>query len=144
MQREEYKIKIRRVGERRELFDQIRGRWVVVTPEEHVRQIFIKHLICKLSYPATHIAVESHFRFANGRSQRCDIIVYDSVLRPFMVVECKAQSVKIDSSVASQATRYNAEIGARYIALTNLDRTLCFSCEDGGQYRPHAALPSWE
>lgn len=142
MQTIDYKINTRTVNGQKELFDRLRGRWVVITPEEHVRQIFIKHLISREGYPASHIAVESHFRFENGRSQRCDIIVYDSKLKPFMVVECKAQSVEITQAVALQASRYNAKIGASYILLTNLERTHCFAFS-GESYSPVAQIPRW-
>ncbi len=144
MQNRDYKIETRLREGTQELFDPQRKKWVVATPEEIVRQLFIKHLICKELYPASHIAIEHGFRFANGKQQRCDVLVYDSKAKPFMVVECKRQTVKIDQSVATQATRYNANIGAKYIVLTNLERTLCFTLEANGSYACIASLPKWE
>lgn len=144
MQNHDYKINCRTLSGKIELFDKIRGIWVVATPEERVRQLFIRHLICNVGYPASHIAVEHGFKFANGKSQRCDIVVFDSKLKPFMVVECKAQSVKISPQTAQQATRYNANIGASYITLTNIERTLCFAHNSEGGYSNLASLPKWE
>lgn len=144
MQNQDYKINCRPSGDKTELFDRIRGIWVVATPEEKVRQLFVRHLICNIGYPASHIAVEHGFKFDNGKCQRCDIVVFDSKLQPFMVVECKAQSVAISAQTASQATRYNANIGAKYITLTNIDRTLCFIKEPSEQYKNIASLPKWE
>lgn len=100
------------------IFDRIRKQWVVLQPEEWVRQ----HVLCFLTqdkhYPGGLIAVESGFTF-QGRPYRADIIVHNNQGAPIMMVECKAPEVHIDQRVFDQVARYNRVIRAEYLYVTN-------------------------
>lgn len=104
---------------KKDVFDIVRKKWVVLTPEEEVRQSFIHYMINSLNIPLTHIGVEKSFIFENGKPQRVDIIAYDSKGIPYILIECKAPSIKINKEIFSQATRYNSYVKARYIIITN-------------------------
>lgn len=101
------------------VFDPARKAWVALTPEERVRQYFINYLTQYLCVPLTHISVEQAFSFANGKPQRADIVIYSPDATPFMLIECKAPSVKLTEDTFTQATRYNAIIRATHIVITN-------------------------
>ena len=96
----------------------MRQKWVVMTPEEHVRQVFILYLLNVKGFPLSHLSVE-HAVTVNGMTQRYDLVVFDDELQPYMVVECKAPHVKLSQQVADQAARYNAVLRAPIVCVTN-------------------------
>lgn len=100
------------------IFDVIRKKYIVLTPEEWVRQHFIHFLINSYKYPKSLMKVESGLKY-NNLQKRSDIQVYTRKGHPFLVVECKASNVKLDSKVIDQAALYNKSIGADYIIVTN-------------------------
>lgn len=130
-------------SKRETVFDIVRKGWVALTPEEYVRQSFIHYMISALGVPVTHISVEQSFLFDNGKPQRADIVVYDSVLQPYILIECKASSVKITSEIFTQATRYNAYIKARYIVITNGLNHYCLSTENFIDYSYEKNIPHY-
>ena len=103
---------------KRKIFDSIRKKRVALTPEEWVRQNFIMFLTQDKGYPASLIAVESLVHI-NGLSQRADIVVYNNLRQPVLVVECKAPSVKISKEVFEQVSRYNIQLKTKLICVTN-------------------------
>lgn len=113
-----YTLKIRERGSQQEVFDPVRQKWVALTPEERVRQIFILYLLNVKEFPLSHLSVE-HAVTVNGMTQRYDLVVFDDELKPHMVVECKAPHVKLTQQVADQAARYNAVLRAPLICVTN-------------------------
>lgn len=100
------------------IFDEIRRKWVVVTPEEFVRQHIVKMLICNFGYPQSYIALEKKVEVA-GRSLRFDALVYDKCLQPLMIIECKAPTITLTQSVFDQIWNYNLQICAPYFVVTN-------------------------
>ena len=88
------------------IFDSIRKRYVVLTPEEWVRQHFIHFLIERKGYPAQLIAVEKEIQVC-GMKRRFDIVCYDRQATPYLIVECKAPSVSLSQVVFDQAFQYN-------------------------------------
>ena len=96
----------------------MRQKWVVMTPEEHVRQVFILYLLNVKGFPLSHLSVE-HAVTVNGMTQRYDLVVFDDELQPYMVVECKAPYVKLTQQVVEQAGRYNAVLRAPLVCVTN-------------------------
>ena len=100
------------------IWDALRQKWLVLTPEEWVRQHVISWLIERKGVPALRILQEFPVNI-NGQHQRADIVVMDESAKPNILVECKAAGVVIDHEVVMQAIRYNAVVGARYILLTN-------------------------
>jgi len=100
------------------LFDPARGKWVMQTPEEQVRQLWIHHLIQNKHISKSKIAVEKGVPW-NKTVIRFDICVYNEQLQPEVLIECKAPSVKINTPVLEQLLKYNLSLGARQFIITN-------------------------
>jgi hypothetical protein len=100
------------------IFDSIRKKHLVLTPEEWVRQHFINYLVASLRYPKSLIKIEGGLIY-NKLSKRTDIVVFDRTGHPWMVVECKSPDLKINQDVVRQASMYNASLKAKYIVVTN-------------------------
>ena len=113
-----YSLKIRENDSQQEVFDPVRQKWVVMTPEERVRQVFILYLLNVKGFPLSHLSVE-HAVTVNGMTQRYDLVVFDDALQPYMVVECKAPHVKLTQKVVEQAARYNSILKAPLLCVTN-------------------------
>lgn len=113
-----YTLKIRENDSRQEIFDPVRRKWVALTPEERVRQIFILYLLNVKGFPLSHLSVE-HAVTVNGMTQRYDLVVFGDDLKPYLVVECKAPQVKLTQSVVEQAGRYNSTLRAPLLCITN-------------------------
>lgn len=124
---------------RTEVFDQIRGRWLVLTPEEWVRRHVVGYLLSHCNIMPQQI-VEEYPVAINGMSQRADIVVLGNKEEHLLVVECKEPNVKIDNDVLSQVVRYNSVLGCRYIVMTNGIDSYCYCCEDG-KYIPIDHFP---
>lgn len=100
------------------IFDGIRKKYIVLTPEEWVRQHFIHYLINEKKYPRSLMRIEGGLRY-NALQKRSDIVVYDVKGLPWLVVECKAPHEPISQATVHQASVYNATLKAPYIAVTN-------------------------
>lgn len=100
------------------IFDAIRKKWILLTPEEWVRQNFINYLITEKKYPATLIGVEKEIQLGELR-KRFDILVYDITHQPWLMVECKAMDVPLDETVLQQLLRYNISLPVQYLVITN-------------------------
>ena len=120
-----YSLKIRENDSRKEVFDPVRQKWVMMTPEEHVRQVFILYLLNIKQLPISHLSVE-HAVSVNGMTQRYDLVVFGDDLTPWMMVECKAPHVKLTQKVADQAARYNAVLHAPLLCVTNGVKKMVF------------------
>lgn len=105
------------------LFDIVRKKHVAATPEERVRQLFLRYLIEQKNFPRAWLAVEASLS-VNRLLKRCDILVYKEGV-PVMIAECKSPLVKIDQSVLEQAARYNLTLKVPYLVVTNGLITLC-------------------
>jgi hypothetical protein len=108
------------------IFDIIRKRFLVLTPEEWVRQHFVNYIITDLKYPRALIKIETGLIY-NKLSKRSDIIVYNRDGLPWMVIECKAPDQKLSQQTLEQVTMYNASMKAKYIVVTNGLQHFC--CE---------------
>ncbi len=113
-----YNYNIKLEEQRKLIFDSIRKKFVVLTPEEWVRQNFISYLIENKNYPKGLIAVEKKVD-VNRMPQRSDIVLYNSKGLPLMIVECKASSVKITQDTFDQVARYNMRLQVPYLVVTN-------------------------
>jgi hypothetical protein len=109
--------KVKEEAGKRLIFDEVRRIWVILTPEEWVRQNFIQYLVKEKQYPASVMAVEKMIRLGEMR-KRCDIVIYQHA-RPWMIVECKEMNVPLNDTVASQVFRYNITLDVRYLIVTN-------------------------
>ena len=88
------------------MFDPLRRRWIKLTPEEWVRQNFVRYLIDHKGYVKGNIANEMEITL-NGLSKRCDSVVYDRTGKPVMIIEYKAPEVPVTQKVFEQILRYN-------------------------------------
>lgn len=113
-----YAYKIEEKTEKNTIFDIIRKKHVILTPEEWVRQHFVNYLIAHLQYPKTLISIEGGLQY-NRMQKRSDIVVYNREGTPFMLVECKAPEVKISQKIFEQVAMYNQTLKANYIVVTN-------------------------
>jgi hypothetical protein len=108
----------------RSIFCQVRRKWLVVTPEEMVRQLLIIHLI-EIGYAKNKMAVEKSLK-VNGKDKRFDIVLVNSAGIPFILVECKAPGVTVNQEVFDQASRYNMVLHAPYLLISNgLETCFC-------------------
>jgi len=109
---------IKQENGREMILDQLRKRWLPLTPEEWIRQNFIQSLIQIHHYPAALIAMEKEIRLGELK-KRFDILVYDKLHQPWMLVECKAPSVELNEKVFSQLLRYNIAVPVSFMLITN-------------------------
>lgn len=126
------------------IFDQIRKKFIVLTPEEWVRQHFINYIITELEYPKSLISVEQGLRY-NSLLKRSDIIVFGRDGSPLVLIECKAAKHRLKQNVVEQAVMYNRTIGAEYIIVTNGKESACLSLnkeKSSVEYLPH--VPRYE
>lgn len=100
------------------VFDSLRKKFLVLTPEEWVRQHIIHYLISHKHYPRSLFALERGLKY-NERQKRFDILVLDRGGSPFLLVECKAPEIKLSQKTAEQIAVYNKSIGARFLAISN-------------------------
>ncbi len=112
------------------VFDPLRRRFVALTPEEEVRQKVLYLLVEHLKVPAGLVAVEYSIK-VNGLDKRCDAVVFGVEGRPLMVVECKAQSVKITTKTLDQAVRYYSALQPKFLLLFNGHDCYCLKVENG-------------
>ena len=125
---------------RTEVFDAVRGRWLVLTPEEWVRRHIVEYMLLECGFQPQQI-VEEYPVNINGMSQRADIVAMDCEARPVMVVECKEPNVRIDQAVLDQVVRYNSVLQCRYIIITNGIETYSYQMTDDGNYCPLNHFP---
>jgi len=113
-----YSFRIKDKLDKKLIFDGFRRRWVALTPEEWVRQNFVRYLTEEKHYPASLVAIERSLRM-NQRDFRTDIVLFSKSGNPLIVVECKAPEVKISQQVFDQIARYNLDLRVSYLIVTN-------------------------
>jgi hypothetical protein len=114
-----YKFRLRKNADGKvEIFDSIRKRFYVLSPEEWVRQNFIQYLIQEKNYPASLMAIEKGLKL-NGMQKRTDIVQYNKSGKPVLIVECKAPEVKLSQDTFDQAARYNLTLHVDFLIITN-------------------------
>lgn len=104
--------------ERPTIFDPIRQKRVILTPEERVRQLFVHYLVEQRGYPSLRLANEYSIRVGK-LSRRCDTVVFSDTLQPLMVIEYKAPHITLGQEVVDQAFRYNSVLKVPFIILYN-------------------------
>lgn len=100
------------------IFDEVRKKHLVLTPEEWVRQHFIQYLISEKKFPRSLIQIEAGLNL-NQLQKRTDIVIFDQTGERVMVIECKAPGIKITQRVFDQASRYNSIHKTRWLVVTN-------------------------
>ena len=117
-------LRLSRSAEATFVFDPIRRKEVVLQPEELLRQLVLLYLLEIKQYPANRIRVEVGFEF-NGLRKRCDLVVFDAELKPWLLFELKSPKIPLTQSTFEQAARYNLQMQAPYLAITNGLSTFC-------------------
>ncbi len=126
------------------IFDQIRKKWVLCTPEEWVRIHCLNYLTQTLDYPASWIKVENEIKLYNTR-KRFDIMVMDPTEGNFILVECKAPNIPLDQHVFDQIARYNLQVKSRFMMLTNgLNHYFCAMDYENQHYQFIKELPKYK
>ncbi len=118
-------LRVKREDGKTYLFDPIRKTWLLLLPEEMVRQLFLQYLIIEKTYPKSLIKVEFGLQVHHQLQKRSDLLVYNRASQPFLLVECKAPEVKINEKALWQIANYNSTFQAAYLVLTNGVSTYC-------------------
>lgn len=138
-----YQFRIKSNENKLFIFDFIRKKEVVLTPEEWVRQHFLMYLVTEKKYPASLIAVEKKLTI-NTLTKRTDIVVYNTDGKPAIIVECKAPNVNITQQVFDQIARYNLKLTAQYLIVTNgLHHFYCQIDAENETYLFLEDIPNW-
>jgi len=112
------KLRLREEKTQTQVFDVIRKRYILLTPEEWVRQHVIHFLAEEKKFPTGLIEIEKQISLFNT-NKRVDILVRDKNLKPLLLIECKAADVILKQNEISQLTRYQITLQAPYCMLTN-------------------------
>ena len=116
-----YPFKIQLVEGKDQIFDPLRKSWIILTPEEWVRQNILQYLVQTCKYPASLIAVEKTIHLGELK-KRFDIVVYKNDT-PWMIIECKEAQVEISEKTMHQILQYQQVLTASYLIMTNGHRT---------------------
>jgi hypothetical protein len=111
------------------IFDAIRKKWLVLSPEEWVRQHVVNYLIREKKYNASSISIEKEL-LLNGIKKRYDVVVYNRDLKPHLIIECKAPYIELNHLVIEQAQRYNLIVKADLLMITNGVSDLVFNLQN--------------
>ena len=124
-----YQPKIKEEKGKEFIFDEFRKRWILLTPEEWVRQNFLQYLTQIKKYPASLIAIEKEIKLGELK-KRFDVVVYDRNSKPWMIIECKEMNVPLDKSVLDQVLRYNITLNVPYLVVTNGSYCMALNLEE--------------
>lgn len=126
------------------IFDIIRKKYVHLTPEEWVRQHCIWFLIEEKKYRKSLMNLEKQL-LLNNRKKRTDVVAYDLQGKPYLIVECKAPHIPITQNTFDQIARYNMELNAKYLLLTNGQEHYCCLMDHANQrYQFLPEIPVFE
>ena len=133
--------KIKLVQNKEYIFDELRKQWVLLTPEEWVRQNFLQYLVQVKRYPSSLIAIEKEIKIVDV-IKRFDIVVYDYNSTPWMIIECKEMKETLNEKVLQQVLRYNISLKVSFVVITN--GTYCYGFTGtGANFSELENLPSY-
>jgi len=127
----QYDCKVKEVDGKQYIYDAIRKKYLVLTPEEWVRQHFINLLVTQYKYPRSMFALETGHKYQT-LSKRSDILIFSNTGTPFLLVECKAPEILLNQNVFNQIAQYHHTIRPTYLAVTNGLEHYCFQSSDQG------------
>ena len=130
---------------RRQIFDPLRKKFLLLTPEEWVRQHFIQYLINEKKFPISLFAIERGIKFSQ-RTGRFDVMFHNNKTgHPLLLVECKAPNVKINQETFDQIARYNMSLKVKYLVVTNgLNHYYCILDVENNKYSFIPDLPLYQ
>ena len=114
----QYSFKFKNIENKTYIWDEIRKKYILLIPEEWVRQHAVRFLVEDKHYSPNWMAIEKQFTINEGH-KRADIVVYNKKMHPYIIVECKAPNVAITQKTFDQIARYNLALQAKYLMLTN-------------------------
>lgn len=139
-----FDYKIKQGTNEESIFDPVRNKYVKLTPEEWVRQHIIHYLLGHKAVPIGLTAVEKQFTY-NKIRQRADIVVFNKLAKPSLIVECKAPSVQITQETFEQIARYNIPLRVDYLMVSNgIDHFYCKMDYENWSYQFLHDLPDYE
>jgi len=124
-----FDFEIKNVEGKLNIFDTLRKKFLILTPEEWVRQHIVRYLILHKQYPKSLFALEKGLKY-NQIQKRFDILILDRAGQPFLLVECKAPDIRLSQHTAEQIAVYNKTLGARFLAISNGKTHLCLSFDE--------------
>ena len=119
-----YEIKIAQRGNKQQIFDFLRRKYVALTPEEWVRQHFVHYLVEHKGYPAGLMGNEIELSIGEKRL-RCDTILYNKVAEPRMIIEYKSPKIKLQQKTFDQISVYNLLLKVDYLIVSNGLQHIC-------------------
>jgi len=126
------------------IFDAIRKKFIILTPEEWVRQHVVQFLMIEKNYPKSLLNVEKVLQ-VNGLRKRYDIVVYNSDGTIHILIECKAPEVTISQSTFDQIAQYNMTLQSNYLMVTNgLNHYFCQMDNENEKYQFLTELPNYQ
>ena len=136
-----FDFKVKKQKDKLYIYDQIRRKYLLLTPEEWVRQHFIHYLCHELKYPKGLMTTESGLKY-NGLQRRTDIVVFNRQGAPHLIVECKAPGVTITQHVFNQVAVYNKILKANLLVVSNgLQHFCCKYQEDNSHWEFLPGIP---
>jgi len=140
----EFKFKIQEDEGRLSIFDSLRKRFLVLTPEEWVRQHMISFLIEFKQYPKSLFALEKGIQY-NHLQKRFDILIHDRQGKPFLLIECKSTDIKLSQKTVEQVAVYNTTIGAPFMGISNGKQHLFLAfIKNEQKYEQLSELPQFQ
>ena len=139
-----YQFKIKSSENTSYIFDIVRKKYVVLTPEEWVRQHTLHFLIFEKNYPQSLIAVEKQLK-VNNLIKRFDVLVFNKKGLPEVIIECKSPKIKISQDTFDQIARYNLNLNAKYLVVTNgFQHYICNLDHENQQYNFLKEIPTYK
>ncbi|OYU94912.1 MAG: restriction endonuclease subunit R [Bacteroidetes bacterium B1(2017)] len=135
-----YTFQLSRSEEKEFIYDPIRKKKVVLTPEEWVRQHVLAFLVQTQNYPMSLIAVERMIQF-NNLKKRFDVMLYNKQGHPQMLIECKAPEVNLSSETLFQISTYNMVFKVPHLFVSNGLKHLLFQLNEAGNYESVSEFP---
>jgi len=139
-----YPFRLQGEGDNRRIFDEVRKKWLKLSPEEWVRQHLVMYLHHVLGYPLTLMSLEKEIRSAT-RSLRPDLVVYNRSGNPVLLAECKAPHVKTGNETFAQAAAYNRHFKVPFLLITNGISHYCARIDpEAGSFAFLESIPTFE
>lgn len=120
---------IKIIDNKKYIFCLVRKKWIVLTPEEKVRQFTLHQLINEYNFPLKYISVEKTLKVLN-LNKRYDIVVYNQQLQASILIECKSAEISIDNKTLQQIATYNIKLQVPYLMVTNGQTSYYFKIEE--------------
>ena len=139
---ENLQLNIKTEENTRKVWDIVRKKWMVLTPEEYVRQALLHYFTNTMQYPVGLIAVEKQVKYGS-LIKRYDIVVHNRQQQPWLLVECKAPEIAISQSTLQQLLQYHSQIPCPYWLLSNGIESHCARVQ-GENIEWLAHLPEYE